>query len=90
MSPTAALLEALNGSITSGNFADTKIYLFSHRNSEGDVCKPKALYANSAVLRSVPYFNDRGSPNDLPDSCALTLDPNQYSQGTTQKPPPKI
>jgi hypothetical protein len=62
MPPTPALREALNGSITSGHFADTKIYLFSHRNSSGDVCKPKILYANSGVLRSVPYFNDRGSP----------------------------
>ena len=62
MTPEAALLEALNGSITSGRFVDTKIYLFSYRNSAGDVCKPKALYANSGVLRSVPYFDDRRSP----------------------------
>lgn len=37
---------------------DTKIYLFSRRNSAGDICKPRALYANSVVLKSVPYFDD--------------------------------
>ena len=64
MSSEAALLEALNGSITSGHFVDTKIHLFSYRNSAGDVCKPKVLYANSGVLKSVPYFEARGSaPN---------------------------
>lgn len=55
----ARAVEALDTSITSGHFVDTKIYLFSHRNSSGFVCKPKALYANSTVLKSVPYFNDR-------------------------------
>ena len=53
-----ALREALNASITSGRFADTKIHLFSHCNAVGDICEPKALYVNSVVLKSVPYFND--------------------------------
>jgi len=64
MTPETALLEALNGSITSGRFADTKIYLFSYRNSTGDVCKPKVLYANSGVLKSVPYFEARASAHN--------------------------
>ena len=56
---TLPLREALNDSISSGKFADTKIILFSRRDSSGIVCKPRALYANSHVLRTVPYFNDR-------------------------------
>jgi len=64
MASTLALREALNASIASGHFADTKIYLFSHRNSAGDVCKPRALYTNSVVLKSVPYFNDCTSPSE--------------------------
>ena len=68
---TPALQEALNLSITSGRFADTKIYLFSHRNAEGDICKPKALYANSVVLKTVPYFNDcASSPDHYQTRCA--------------------
>ncbi|KAF9778364.1 hypothetical protein BJ322DRAFT_495081 [Thelephora terrestris] len=55
---TPPLLEVLNDSISSGKFVDTKIILFSRRNSSGTVCKPRALYANSSVLRTVPYFND--------------------------------
>ena len=55
---TAALEEALNDAISSGRFIDTKIVLFSRRDSTGRICKPKALYANSHVLESVPYFKD--------------------------------
>ena len=58
---TLALREALNDAISSGKFVDTKIVLFSRRDNFGRVCKPKALYANSHVLRSVPYFKDRES-----------------------------
>jgi len=59
MTLTPALQEALNDAISSGNFIDTKVVLYSRRDSSGRVCKPKALYANSHVLKSVPYFNDR-------------------------------
>jgi len=59
MSATIALLEALNRGISSGNLVDTKIVLYSHRDTSGRVCRPKALYANSHVLKTVPYFNDR-------------------------------
>ena len=75
MAPTL-LQEALIASITSGHFADTKVYLFSYRNSAGDVCKPKVLYANSGVLSSVPYFADRESPPIVPDLGVLTPDPD--------------
>ncbi|KAF9785408.1 hypothetical protein BJ322DRAFT_828220 [Thelephora terrestris] len=58
MAATTALREALNEGISSGNFVDTKIILYSYRDSSGRVCRPKALYANSHVLKTVPYFND--------------------------------
>ena len=69
MAATAALREALNQGISSGNLVDTKIILYSHRDSSGRVCRPKALYANSHVLKTVPYFKDRKS--------AATLDPTR-------------
>lgn len=59
---TPALQEALNDAISSGRFIDTKIVLFSRRDINGRVCKPRALYANSHVLRSVPYFEGRKFP----------------------------
>ena len=59
MTITTALKEALNDAISSGRFIDTKVVLFSRRDSSGRVCKPKPLYANSHVLKSVPYFDTR-------------------------------
>lgn len=59
MSATTALCEALNQGISSGNFIDTKVILYSFRDSSSRVCRPKALYANSHVLKTVPYFKDR-------------------------------
>ena len=59
---TPALEWALNDAISSGRFIDTKIILYSRRDGSGRICKPKALYANSHVLKSVPYFNDRELP----------------------------
>ena len=61
MATTVALREALNLGISSGNLVDIKIILYSHRDSSGRVCRPKALYANSHVLKTIPYFNDRES-----------------------------
>jgi len=66
---TAALREALNRGISSGSLVDTKIILYSYRNSSGHVCRPKALYANSRVLKTVPYFNDRESTATLDTTC---------------------
>ena len=59
MAATTALREALNQGISSRDFIDTKIILYSHRDAHGRVCRPKPLYANSHVLKTVPYFNDR-------------------------------
>ena len=56
---TLPLREALNEPISSGRFVDTKINLFSRKDPSGTVFKPKALYASSRVLKTVPYFSDR-------------------------------
>jgi len=65
MATTIALREALNQGISSGNLVDTKIILYSHRDSSGRVCRPKALYTNSHILKTIPYFNDRESTATL-------------------------
>lgn len=59
MSQTESLHAALNDSITSGRFIDTKFYVFSRRDRSGRVGTPKALFANSRVLATVPYFETR-------------------------------
>ena len=59
MAATIALREALNQGISSGNLIDTKLILYSHRDPSGRVSRSKALYANSHVLKKVPYFKDR-------------------------------
>ena len=56
MAATLPFREALNEGIASGRFVDTKIVLFSRRSSSGRVYAPRALYASSRVLKSVPYF----------------------------------
>ena len=62
MAATTALREALNQGISSGNLVDTKIVVYSYRDSSGRICRPKPLYANSHVLKTVPYFNNRECP----------------------------
>jgi len=66
MAATAALCEALNQGISSGKLIDTKVISYSHRDSSGRVCRPKPLYANSHVLRTVPYFNVSPPPHSAP------------------------
>ncbi|KAF9642810.1 hypothetical protein BDM02DRAFT_3273313 [Thelephora ganbajun] len=56
MDPPHFLLDALNDSIVSGTFIDTKFYVFSRRETSGRVGSPRALYCNSRVLNTVPYF----------------------------------
>jgi hypothetical protein len=53
------LLDALNKSITSGKFVDTKIYVFSRREASGRVSSPQSLYCNGHVLNTIPYFSTR-------------------------------
>ena len=66
METTPAFREALNQGISSGIFIDTKIILYSRRDSHRRVCRPKALYANSHVLKTVPGFEYR--------ECHITLE----------------
>lgn len=69
---TPALREALNESISSGHFVDTKIILFSRRDPSGTIRKPRALYASSRVLKTVPHFNDRKLTPDAKPHHMLT------------------
>ena len=66
MPATLPLREILNESIPSGRFEDTKVILYSRRDTSGNICGPRALYASSHVLKTVPYFNDRESFNMRP------------------------
>ena len=74
---TPPLQEALNDAISSGRFIDTKIVLYSRRDSSGRVCKPRALYANSHVLKTVPYFDDRES-HRIPSTMYEVTLPLEY------------
>jgi len=60
MDPPHLLLDVLNDSITSGTFVDTKFYVFSRREASGRVGSPRALYCNSRILDTVPYFSTCG------------------------------
>ncbi|KAF9650021.1 hypothetical protein BDM02DRAFT_3112835, partial [Thelephora ganbajun] len=62
MAATTALREALNQGIS---------------DSSGRVCRLKALYANSHILKTVPYFNDRESTATLD---ATRLGPHRVVQ----------
>ena len=70
MAATHALRVALNQGISSGNLVDTKIILYSHRDSSGRVCRPKTLYSNSHVLKTVPYFRNREPAVSLANTYA--------------------
>ena len=54
MDPPQFLLDALDDSITSGTFVDTKFYVFSRREPSGCIGSQRALYCNSRVLKTVP------------------------------------
>ncbi len=56
---------ALQESLESGPFNDTKIWAFSCRRSNGAVDKPLPLYANSAVLRANSAYFDGCKCNPL-------------------------
>lgn len=61
MAATHSFREALSEGIGSGIFSDTKIILFSRKSRSRGVYGPKALYASSHVLRSIPHFEQRKS-----------------------------
>ena len=57
---TTPLQAALEDSISSGKFIDTKFWVFDHLNREtGQVEQPRAVFANSAVVKSVPHLGAR-------------------------------
>ncbi|EKM56940.1 uncharacterized protein PHACADRAFT_183507 [Phanerochaete carnosa HHB-10118-sp] len=50
--PVALMQLASKLSLDSGNFVDTKFYAFSRRKASGTIYAPKAIYANSWILRA--------------------------------------
>lgn len=50
--------KTIDASISSGLFEDTKIILYSRKDAYGNVYGPKALYANSDLLKTVEYFDE--------------------------------
>ena len=91
MAATTALCEALNQGISSGNLVDTKIILYSRRDSSTRVCRPKVLYASSHVLKTVPYFNNREYTATLGNGCRASYSCfSKYSLGALQRPSQKI
>ncbi|KAF9785433.1 hypothetical protein BJ322DRAFT_830356 [Thelephora terrestris] len=76
MSTTTALREALNQGIPSGNLIDTKIILYSHRDSSGRVSRPKALYSSSHILKTVSYFDGQSQSKDFNEA----VDEEEYAE----------
>ena len=62
MSIPPPLWDALNDSIFSGVFIDTKFVVFSERvKATGRIKQPRILFAASTVVKSVPYLASCGS-----------------------------
>jgi hypothetical protein len=84
--PSKALEIALSESMNAGNFIDTKFYVFSRRASAelGRVDTPRALYANSRVLKaSSDYFRSLFSDQffdgfDMSPASGFPADQDQY------------
>jgi hypothetical protein len=56
----ALLKAALEDSISSGKFIDTKFWVFDRLNREtGQLEQPTAVFANSTVVRGIPYLSAR-------------------------------
>ncbi len=49
---------AVRQSLTGGTFIDTKFYAFSRKRSSGVVDTPRAVFANSAILRATSKYFD--------------------------------
>ena len=50
--PVALLKLACKLSMSNGSFIDTKFYAYTRRTASGGVCAPRAVFANSFVLRA--------------------------------------
>ena len=90
MATTTALREALNQGISTGCLVDTKVILYSHRDSSGRICRPRAVYANSHVLKTISFFKDcefTATFNNPEEVYAIV---SQYSSVISQSPGRKI
>ena len=83
---TSIIEAAANAALSGGPFLDTQIFAFSRKRPGGGADKPRAVYANSTVLRaSCPYFADcEGS--FLIEFRHLMNTFNQCSESTCQVP----
>jgi len=95
MDPPHFLLDALTDSITSGNFVDTKLYVFSRREASRRVGSPRALYRNSRVLSTVSYLSACGcrklvrrSPSNLTVWKCFQMDFRRDRRGTSTEDSP--
>lgn len=88
--PVALMQLASKLSLDSGNFVDTKFYAFSRRNTSGAIYAPKAIYANSWMLRakSPQYFENRMSY--LPHAVPVSLKSNIYMQCSSEAMMPTV
>ena len=90
MAAALPLYGALNESTSSGRLEDTKIILYSRRDTSGAICKPRVLYANSHVLKTVPYFNDRKSPSTSLTRIVNRITPFESFLELLQRPSQRI
>ena len=96
MDPPRFLLDTLDDSIASGIFIDTKFYVFSRREASGYVGSPRALYCNSRVLDTVPYFSScryreplrHHMPNCITLKCSRTHSRKDNRGTSTRDSPP--
>ena len=97
MNPPRFLLDTLDDSITSGAFIDTKFYVFSRREASRCVGSPRALYCNSRVLSTVPYFSSCGyresprayTPNCIAPKCSR-MHSRKDNRGTSTRDSPLV
>ncbi|KAL6300209.1 hypothetical protein BKA93DRAFT_752866 [Sparassis latifolia] len=87
------LESALAGSLVDGEFADVRFYLFTQHARSGKVGAPRALYANSTILKAAsPYFhgllaggfsegNANRRDNGFPDNQSI-IDTYDYNSDT--------
>ena len=67
------MMSAIEHSLLTGHYIDTKIYAYTKRNQAGSVYAPKAVYTNSYVLQAKAgnYF--------MPSECSRRLELGGYA-----------
>jgi hypothetical protein len=64
--PHPALQAALATAVANGTFSDTAYYLYSQRLRNWKIGKPRAVYANSGIMKSAAsHFLKRGSSSAM-------------------------